>query len=193
VLALPAPPAAELVRAHSAHAAVLVAAIPYASVAMVSLAIPRAAIERELDGSGFLVPRVEGRTISACSWTSAKWPHLAGAGTVWLRASVGRDGDDAALALDDQALAKAALIDLRDTMAVRGEPTEVRVTRWSTSLPQYRPGHLDRADAIDAAMNEAASEVVVTGAALRGLGVPACIRQGAAAARRVLLALDARP
>ena len=193
VLALPAPPAADLVRAHSAHAAVLLAAIPYASVAMVSLAVPRAAIDRELDGSGFLVPRVEGRTISACSWTSAKWPHLAGAGTVWLRASVGRDGDDTALALDDEALAKAALVDLRDTMALRGEPTEVRVTRWTASLPQYRPGHLDRADAIDAAMSEAAPEVVVTGAALRGLGVPACIRQGAAAARRVLLALDARP
>ena len=35
--------------------------------------------------------------------------------------------------------------------------------------------------------------LVVAGAALRGLGVPACIRQGADAAGRVLAALDARP
>ena len=57
-------------------------------------------------------PRVEGRTVTACSWTSAKWPHLAGDGTVWLRASVGRDGDDAALALPDDALVAAVLADL---------------------------------------------------------------------------------
>ena len=101
VVATPAAAAAALVRDAAPRAATLLAAIPYASVALVSLAVPREAIDRELDGSGFLVPRVEGRTITACSWTSSKWPHLAGDGTVWLRASVGRDGDDAALALDD--------------------------------------------------------------------------------------------
>ncbi len=66
VLALPAPPAADLVRPHAARSAMLLAAIPYASVALIALAVPRDAIERELDGSGFLVPRVEGRTITAC-------------------------------------------------------------------------------------------------------------------------------
>lgn len=193
VLALPAGPAAEVLRPHSTRAATLLAAIPYASVALVALAVPRAAVERELDGSGFLVPRVEGRTITACSWTSAKWPHLAGEGTTWLRASVGRDGADAALSLPDDALVEAVLADLGDTMALRGRPIDVRVTRWTASLPQYRPGHLERVDAIDDDLALVAPEVVVTGAALRGLGVPACIRQGKAAARRVLAALDARP
>ncbi len=42
------------------------------------------------------------------------------------------------------------LADLRDTMALRGEPTEVRVSRWMGSFPQYRPGHLDRVGAIEA-------------------------------------------
>jgi oxygen-dependent protoporphyrinogen oxidase len=193
VLALPAAPAAELVRPIAAQAAVLLAGIPYASVAMISLAVPRDAIDRELDASGFLVPHVEDRTLTACSWTSAKWPHLAGDGTVWLRASVGRDGDDAALRLPDDVLLDLVLADLRDTMALEGRPTEARVVRWVDSLPQYRVGHLDRVDALEAALDAAAPEVVVAGAALRGLGVPACIRQGAAAARRVLLALDARP
>jgi len=192
VLAVPAGAAAELLRPHAGRAATLLAAIPYASVALVSLAVPRAAIDRELDGSGFLVPRVEGRTITACSWTSSKWPHLTGDGTTWLRASVGRDGADAALALPDDELVGAVLADLADTMALRGRPTEVRVSRWTMSFPQYRPGHLDRVDAIDADLASAAPQVVVVGAALRGLGVPACIRQGTDAARRALAALDAR-
>ncbi len=193
VLALPAPPAADLVRPHAARSAMLLAAIPYASVALIALAVPRDAIERELDGSGFLVPRVEGRTITACSWTSAKWPHLAGDGTTWLRASVGRDGADGALALPDDELVQAVLADLADTMALRGEPTEVRVTRWPASFPQYRPGHLERVAAVDADLAASAPAVAVAGAALRGLGIPACIRQGKTAAARVLQSLDPRP
>ena len=190
VLAIPAAHAAEVLRPHAARTATLLSGIAYASVAMVCLAAPRAAVERDLDGSGFLVPRAERRAITACSWTSAKWPHLAGDGTVWLRASVGRDGDDAALALPDHALVDAVVADLADTMALRSRPAEVRVTRWSASLPQYRVGHLDRMDALDADLATAMPRVVVTGAALRGLGIPACIRQGAAASRRVLAALD---
>jgi protoporphyrinogen/coproporphyrinogen III oxidase len=80
----------------------------------------------------------------------------------------------------------AVLVDLRDTMQLRGDPTEVRVTRWIDSFPQYRPGHLDRCDAIDADLAASAPGVVVAGAALRGLGVPACIRQGQAAVARLV-------
>jgi oxygen-dependent protoporphyrinogen oxidase len=193
VLALPARPAAALLTSVAAPSAAHLATIPYASVALVSLAVRREDVERELDGSGYLVPRVEGRTVTACSWTSSKWPHLAGDGTVWLRASAGRDGDDGALALDDAALVDRVIGDLRDTMALRGVPHEVRVSRWEGSFPQYRPGHLDVVDEIEARLAETAPGIAVTGAALRGLGVPACIRQGTAAARHVLRVLDARP
>lgn len=186
VVTTPAPIASALLRAHAGRVAVLLAAIPYASVRMISLAVERDAIERELDGSGFLIPRVDGLTLTACSWTSAKWPHLAGDGTVWLRASVGRDG--AAPAGQVEA---AVLADLERTMALRGRPREVRVSDWPESFPQYRPGHLERVDLIDAELVTAMPGVVVAGAALRGLGVPACIRQGRAAGRRVIARLDA--
>jgi oxygen-dependent protoporphyrinogen oxidase len=190
VIATPAGVAAGLLRPHASRASALLAGIPYASVAMVSVAVDRTAIDRELDGSGYLVPRVEGRTITACSWATSKWPHLGDGSTVWLRASVGRDGDDSALALGDDAIARAVLADLADTMALRGEPAELRVTRWPASFPQYRPGHLDRIAAVEADLASAAPRVTVAGAALRGIGVPACIRQGRAAAGRILAAVD---
>jgi oxygen-dependent protoporphyrinogen oxidase len=189
VLAAPAGAAAGLLQPHVPAASTTLAAIPYASVAMVAIAVPRGGIGRPLDASGFLVPRVEGRTITACSWTSAKWSHLGDDDTAWLRASVGRDGDDRALALGDAALVDIVLADLADTMALRATPTEVRVTRWPGSLPQYRPGHLDQVDALEADLAATVPTVVVAGAALRGLGVPACIRQGLAAAQRLVAAL----
>jgi oxygen-dependent protoporphyrinogen oxidase len=190
LVAAPAGVAAGLLRPHVPEVASVLGAIPYASVAMISLAVPRAGIDRDLDGSGYLVPRVEGRTITACSWATSKWPHLTDGGTVILRVSVGRDGDDAALALGDDALLAAVVGDLADTMALRGEPSEVRITRWPSSLPQYRPGHLERVDAMESALATTTPSLAVTGAAWRGLGVPACIRQGRAAAGRLLAALD---
>ncbi len=190
VVATPAAVAAGLVRPHAPRAATLLAAIPYASVALVSLAVARHQVEGELDGSGYLIPRVEGRATTACSWASAKWPHLDAAGAVWLRASVGRDGDDRALAMGDEALVAAVLGDLADTMALHGAPLEVRVSRWPRSFPQYRPGHLERVGVLEADLAAAAPTLALTGAALRGLGVPACIRQARAAAVRVGSALD---
>ena len=184
VVATPAPIAAAILREGSARVATLLAAIPYASVAIVSIAVDRDGIDRELNGSGFLVPRPEGLAVTACSWTSAKWPHLGGDTTVWLRASVGRDG-----AIPTGPLEAQVLTDLRHTMALRGRPRAVRVSEWPSSFPQYRLGHLARVEAIDAGLRATMPTVAVAGAALRGLGVPACIRQGRAAAQRVLAPL----
>lgn len=189
VVTTPAPAAARLVHRHAPASAELLAAIPYASVAMVSLAVDRSLVDRDLDGSGFLVPRPERRAITACSWTSTKWPHLAGDSTVWLRASVGRDGDPTGLDLPDDELVTAVMADLAEMMALRGRPVDVRVTRWTDSLPQYRVGHLARVADLEADLASRCPTLVVAGAALRGLGVPACIRQGRAAARAVAAAL----
>lgn len=185
VIAAPAGAAAELVHPHAARAATLLAAVPYASVALLSIALDRSEVDHPLDGTGYLVPAVEGRTITACSWASSKWPHLTDPGTAWLRASVGRDGDDSALRLDDATLVDRVLTDLRATMGLHGTPREVRVSRLPGSFPQYRPGHLARVDDLEADLAACAPGLAVAGAALRGLGVPACIRQGRAAARRV--------
>ena len=76
-------------------------------------------------------------------------------------------------------------------MGLVGDPVEVRVSRWPRSLPQYAPGHLDRVDQIDAELEVDGPPVVATGAAFRGIGIPACIREGQAAARRMVERLAA--
>ena len=48
------------------------------------------------------------------------------------------------------------------------------------------PGHLDRIAHIENLLAESLPTVVLAGAALRGLGLPACINQGRGAARTVL-------
>ena len=91
VLAVPAAPASRLLRAHAPAAAEELAAVEYASMAIVTLAVAKEGLG-ELPGSGFLVPPVDGRGIKASTFTSAKWEWAASASddVFFLRASVGR-------------------------------------------------------------------------------------------------------
>ena len=78
--------------------------------------------------------------------------------------------------------------DLRHTMGVTGAPQEVRVSRWPRALPQFAPGHLDRVVAWQTELEARLPGVALAGAGIGGLGIPACIRGGAAAAGQLLAA-----
>jgi protoporphyrinogen/coproporphyrinogen III oxidase len=186
VVTVPAYRAADLVRHAAPGAAALLDGIAYSTVALVTLAYPNTAITRPLDASGFLVPRTEGLLMTASSWSSSKWAHLADGASTIVRVSTGRFGDDRAAAMSDDDLVHALLDEVAGTSEIRGEPVEVMVRRWPQSFPQYEPGHLDRVAEIERALADPLPHVVLAGAALRGIGVPACIRQGREAAREVL-------
>ena len=181
VVTVPAYAAAPLLPAAAAD----LRAIEYASVATVTLAYPPDALRGPLDGSGFLVPRIDGRLMTACTWLTSKWPDVAAAagGRVLLRVSAGRAGDDRALALDDATLAARLHTELEEAMGLRRDPDEAVVTRWPRSFPQYDVGHQARVARIEAALPPGA---VVAGAAYRGVGIAACIQQAQQAAVAVL-------
>ena len=186
VLAAAAAVTAPLLAPVDEAAARTLAAITSASVTLVALSWPSAAVPRLPHGSGFLVPRTEGRLMTACSWSSSKWHHLADPGRVIFRASAGRADDGRAEAMDDEEVVGRLLAELRSAMGITAAPTEVRLTRWPAAFPQYAPGHLDRMAALERALAERQPGLAVAGAALRGVGIPACIGSGRAAARRLV-------
>ena len=63
-----------------------------------------------------------------------------------------------------------------------------RLSRYRDGFAQYEVGHLERVGRIEAALDRDCPHVRIAGAALRGVGVPACIRQGRAAVRSLLAA-----
>jgi len=187
VLALPARPASRLLADAVPAAAAELGAIEYASVALVTLVFPAAALGRPLDGSGFLVPPVDGRLVKAATYVSAKWAWVAAAAPRLqvFRLSIGRHGEEGDIQRDDGDLVRLANVDLAAAAAVRNTPVEARVTRWGGSLPQYAVGHLDRVRRIRAAVAEAGG-LAVCGAAYDGIGVPACIASAQAAVTQIL-------
>lgn len=157
--------------------------VDYVSVVVMTVAVASTDIARLLDASGFLVARPEGLLLTACSWSSRKWSHLRRPDRVVLRASAGSADDRRAFDLPDDELAVQLLDELTTTMELAGPPSEVRISRWQRSLPQYGVGHAARIAEVEARLPPG---VVLAGAAYRGVGIPACIHDGREAARRLL-------
>ena len=121
----------------------------HASVVLLTLAVPAASLP-SLETSGFLVPRRAGLTITATSFASTKWAHLADPDTAVLRASCGHRDDPAPVELaDDELVDVVAPRPRARCSASRSTPTEVRISRYPDGFPQYDVGHLDRVAAVE--------------------------------------------
>jgi oxygen-dependent protoporphyrinogen oxidase len=160
--------------------------IPYVSVANVVMAFRKSELTLTKDGSGFLVPRSEGLTITACTWTSVKWLHTAPDDTVLVRCYVGRSGATQTVAYSDVDLTHRVRADLKNTMGIEAEPLFVEVTRWNDSMPQYPVGHLDQLKLFRQKLADAMPGVYVTGSGYQGVGLPDCIGQAKQCAEQVV-------
>jgi len=170
ILAVPSAPAARLLDNSD------VAALDYASIALVTLALPPGTRLPEL--SGFLVPATEGFAIKAATFFSTKWNRPDG--PVMVRASIGRYGETEVLQRDDAALTALARADLAQILgAPVPEPVASAVYRWGGGLPQYGVGHLDRVRRVRGSLP---ATLAVAGAAYDGVGIAACVRSGQSAA-----------
>jgi protoporphyrinogen/coproporphyrinogen III oxidase len=184
ILAAPAYVTSRLTRDVDATISRLCGEVEYASSGTIALAFPRAAVAHPLNGSGFVVPRVEGSGILAASWLSSKWPHRAPDDRVLMRAFVGGGRDPEALQQTDAELVARALSALRALLGITGEPLLTRVYRFERASAQHEVGHMDRMAAIDRAL-AARPGLFVTGSGFRGVGIPDCVADARATARKV--------
>ncbi|MFJ1656712.1 protoporphyrinogen oxidase [Streptomyces sp. NPDC088337] len=182
IVAVPAPVAAGLLSAESPEAAAELRAVEYASMALITLAYRRADATTLPEGSGFLVPPVDGRTIKASTFASRKWGWIAeeDPDVVVLRTSVGRYGETEILQRDDAGLVDVSRHDLREATGLDATPLETRVTRWTDGLPQYPVGHHARVARIREHVGKLPG-LAVCGAVYDGVGIPACVASAYAA------------
>ncbi|MFF8828044.1 protoporphyrinogen oxidase [Streptomyces sp. NPDC015131] len=189
ILATPAWAASPLLAAACPAAATELAAVEYASMALVTLAFRRADAEAALPaGSGFLVPPVDGRTIKASTFSTRKWKWTdEGAGDLLvLRTSVGRYGEEDHLHREDADLVAVSLKDLAEATGLAARPVATEVTRWIGGLPQYPVGHLARVARIREAVAALPAALRVCGAVYDGVGIPATIASARRAADEIL-------
>ena len=194
IVAVPATPAARMLADVAPAAAAELAAVEYASVAIVTMAMPVNAFPERPSWSGYLVPPIDGHVTTAVTFSSVKWGWLGKAADdlVVLRASIGRHRDQANLQHEDGELVDTVLAELGQAVGVAGKPVDARVSRWGGALPQYAVGHVERVARVRAAV-EANPGLAVCGAVYDGVGVAACVASARRAVDHVLPSLGLVP
>ncbi|MGG6313045.1 protoporphyrinogen oxidase [Paenibacillus macerans] len=160
--------------------------IRYVSVANLAFAYRREDVPHDLNGSGVLIPRGEGRLMTAITWTSSKWLHSAPQGKVLLRAYIGRLGDQAWTTLSPEELQRRIAAELQDLMGIAAEPLFCEISALPESMPQYPVGHVERLRELRGALRAKLPGVLLCGAGYAGVGIPDCIRQGKEAAAEMI-------
>ena len=89
------------------------------------------------------------------------------------------------LELADDEVIRLAEAELKPLLSIQGEAMFSQVCRWENAMPQYHVGHLDIVRRIDE-LTQVLKNFALAGNAYRGVGIPACIRNGRAAAERIL-------
>jgi protoporphyrinogen/coproporphyrinogen III oxidase len=189
VLATPAGISAGLLAPFTPGLAQALSAIRYVSTATVTLAYRQADLDRVLDGVGFIIPRIEGRKISACTLSSAKFIGRTPAGQALLRCFLGGPGREELVSARDEELVGIAREELTALAGLRAEPVFSRVYRWEKGNPQYDVGHLERVSEIQKTCAQIPG-LFLTGSGYAGVGIPDCIRQAGEAAEGVMRYLE---
>jgi protoporphyrinogen/coproporphyrinogen III oxidase len=160
--------------------------MPSNSVANVAMAFPKSAIEKDIEGTGFLVSRNSDFRITACTWTHKKWPGTSPEDMALLRCYVGKPDDQEAVDLSDEEIVDLVLKDLNKTMNITAKPKFHIVTRWRKSMPQYTVGHLEKMAKVKQQLDEELPGVYLAGGSFEGVGIPGCIDQAEAAVKKVI-------
>lgn len=194
ILATNAPVTANLLNDLAPQTAQQLNAIPYASMALATYAFRADELPQLPEGTGFLVPPIDGRTIKASTFSSVKWPWLVEAAPEmrYVRVSFGRDGEEEILQRSDEELLRLGLADLNAALGVTlPEPADAHVQRWTNGLPQYRVGHTEQMAVATQPLIQLPA-LDIAGAYRDGVGIPACVATARAAAQSVLDDLNER-
>lgn len=156
------------------------------SVATVVFAFDEKDIENTYNGTGFVIARTSKTDITACTWTTKKWPFTTPKGKVLIRAYVGKPGDTVVEDHTDEEIATIARRDLNKMMTFKGDPEFTIVNRLTKSMPQYHIGHMSQIRKIQQHVKQTYPALRITGAPFEAVGLPDCIQQGKNAVEELL-------
>lgn len=186
IAALPASALADCVEGLDPELSMRLKEIPFASTATSTVIYDEKALARRPKGFGFLTTRGDGLTVTAATYSSAKFPGRAVAGKIAIRAFVGgagREGDAEGAITRLESRVRA---DLDKVLGLQGvAPVAQKTTRWIKANPQYEVGHTRRLDRLSSCLKSHPG-LVLAGASYGGVGLPDCVKSGRRAADMIL-------
>jgi oxygen-dependent protoporphyrinogen oxidase len=174
ILASPADAVAPLLEGLAPGRGSPFAEIPYAAVVSVALGLPDGPFARQLDGFGFLAPRVENLAILGCLFSSSLFEGRTPPRGVALTVLAGGATQPELVQMPEGELMETVARDLRRALGPLPEPVFTHVTRWPRAIPQYNIGH-GRFVELARSLEEAFPGLHLAGNLLHGISVSDCI------------------
>ena len=112
------------------------AEIPYAAVVSVALGLPDGPFARQLDGFGFLAPRIENLDILGCLFSSSLFEGRTPPRGVALTVLAGGATQPELVQMPEGELMETVARDLRRALGPLPEPVFTHVTRWPHEWPR---------------------------------------------------------
>jgi len=141
VLSIPTKEMSTLLAPHFPEKAKDLLEIYYPPVAVIFMGFKKEAVQRDLNGFGFLVPKVENRKILGSIWSSSIFPGRAPEGHAAFTTFIGGTRQPELAQADEKDLEDLVLTDLQDLVGLNGKPELVRIKRWPRAIPQYTMGY----------------------------------------------------
>jgi oxygen-dependent protoporphyrinogen oxidase len=185
IVALPARAAASVLESVDGPLSRELSGIEYVSTATVCFAYERGQIAHPLDAAGFLVPKSEGKKITAGTFITSKWQGRAPNGFALVRAFVGGAHDEPTASLPDDELVRLVRVELEALLGISGAARFARVFRYIAASPQPLVGHFDKLAHIQSRLRTVPGLHVI-GNAYDGVGIPDCVRLAEQAAANIL-------
>ncbi|MAF26311.1 MAG: protoporphyrinogen oxidase [Gemmatimonadota bacterium] len=154
----------------------LLAQIPYAPMAVVTLAWEKSRMASPPDGFGMLIPTREKRDLLGVLWSASIFDGRAPDGQVLLRCMAGGAAHPEIMEREDDELIDTCVRELRGLHGLAGNPSGAWVVRHERAIAQYEPGHLARLEAMDAALAEWPG-LFLAGSSYRGIAVNHCVAE----------------
>ncbi len=146
-------------------------------------------INFDLDGFGFLIPKVEGRKILGSLWSSVIFENRAPNDVQLLTTFIGGARNADLFDKSDEELFGIAFEELDSILGLKGKPIFQQIRRWQRAIPQYNIGYEKITDSIENFKKTHAGFFFCSNF-YRGISVSDCIKSSSLTIDEVLNFLD---
>jgi protoporphyrinogen/coproporphyrinogen III oxidase len=184
VISTPSQVAVNLIKNSDVELSEQLTGIYHPPVAVVFTAFKKENIKFDLDGFGFLIPKLERRKILGSLWNSVIFENRAPDGFHLLTTFIGGARNAEIAESDEDALIKITLEELNSILGTSGAPVFARVKKWEKAIPQYDIGYEKIVDSIEDFKKRNAG-IFFCSNFYRGISVSDCIKNSRLAAAEV--------
>ncbi|HEX8368171.1 MAG TPA: protoporphyrinogen oxidase [Pyrinomonadaceae bacterium] len=185
VISTPSLVAARLIKSFDIELSERLTEIYHPPIAVVFTAFKKENIKFDLDGFGFLIPKVERRKILGTLWNSAIFANRAPEDFHLLTTFIGGARNAELVEKSEDVLIKIALEELNSILGLSGAPVFAKVRKWEKAIPQYNIGYEKIIESIENFKRQNAG-IFFCSNFYRGISVSDCIKNSRLAAGEVL-------